>query len=219
MITKEESLNVSAKDDDLIPLSALNQYAYCPRRSYLIHAEGEFKENVHTLRGSHAHERVDGLKHEVSAGVRVEYGLPVWNHQLGLTGKCDAVEFHPDSSVYPVEYKHGKRRRWINDDLQLAAQAMCLEETLGRPVPKGAIYHQQSRRRREVMIDEALRQAVETAAREVRQLLAGKKLPPPVDDVRRCPECSLRDICQPEIACASIRIMKMNEQLFEPEDT
>ncbi len=205
--------------DNPVSISALNQYSYCPRRCYLIHAEGEFKENVHTLRGSHEHERVDSLKHEVSAGVRVEYGLPVWNHQLGLTGKCDAVEFHPDGSVYPVEYKHGKRRRWINDDLQLAAQAMCLEETLGRPVPKGAIYHQQSRRRREVVIDDALRQAVETAAREVRQILTGKKLPPPVDDARRCPECSLRDICQPEIARASAKIVEMNEQLFEPEDT
>lgn len=205
-------------DDDLIPLSALNQYSYCPRRCYLIHAEGEFADNVHTLRGSHEHEHVDRERHEVSAGVRVEYSLPVWSRMLGLSGQCDAVEFHPDGNVYPVEYKHGKRRRWINDDLQLAAQAMCLEEILGRSVPKGAIYHQQSRRRREVVIDEALRQAVETAARELHYLLAGKKLPPPVGDARRCPECSLRDICQPEIARASAKIMEMNEQLFEPED-
>lgn len=210
---------MAIQDEDLIPLSALNQFSYCPRRCYLIHAEGEFKENVHTLRGSHEHERVDKLRHEVSAGVRVEYSLPVWSRRLGLSGKCDAVEFHPDGSVYPVEYKHGKRKRWINDDLQVAAQAMCLEETLGRAVPKGAIYHQQSRRRREVLIDDALRQAVEAAAREVRQLLTGKKLPPPVDDARRCPECSLRDICQPEIARASAKIVEMNEQLFEPEDT
>ena len=122
---------------ELIPLSALNQYAYCPRRCYLIHAEGEFVDNVHTLRGSHEHERVDQLQHEVSAGVRVEYSLPVWSQRLGLTGRCDVVEFHPDGSVYPVEYKHGKRKRWMNDDLQLAAQALCLEETLGQPVAKG----------------------------------------------------------------------------------
>jgi len=206
-------------DLDWIPVSALNQYAYCPRRCYLIHAEGEFVNNVHTLRGTHEHERVDKLRHEVSAGVRVEYSLPVWSRRLGLSGKCDAVEFHPDGSVYPVEYKHGKRKRWINDDLQLAAQAMCLEETLGQSVPKGAIFHQQSRRRREVVIDDVLRQAVETAAREVRELLTRKQLPPPVDDPRRCPECSLREICQPEIARASARIMEINERLFEPEDT
>lgn len=209
---------MAMQDEDLIPLSALNQYSYCPRRCYLIHAEGEFVNNVHTLRGTHEHERVDKLRHEVSAGVRVEYSLPAWSRRLGLSGKCDAVEFHPDGSVYPVEYKHGKRKRWINDDLQLAAQAMCLKETLGRPVPKGAIYHQQSRRRREVLIDDTLRQAVETAAREVRQLLTGKKLPPPVDDARRCPECSLRDICQPELARANKKLVALRADLFEPED-
>jgi CRISPR-associated exonuclease Cas4 len=150
--------------------------------------------------------------------VRVEYGLPVWSRRLELTGKCDAVEFHPDGSVYPVEYKHGKRRRWINDDLQLGAQAMCLEEMLSRPVPKGAIYHQQSRRRREVVIDEAVCQAVETAAREVRQLLTGRKMPPPVDDARRCPECSLRDICQPEIARAAKKIAEIQSELYELGD-
>jgi CRISPR-associated exonuclease Cas4 len=169
-------------------------------------------------RGRFEHERVDTLRHEVNAGVRVEFSLPVWSCRLGLTGRCDVVEFHPDGSVYPVEYKHGKRKRWINDDLQLAAQAMCLEETLGRPVPKGAIYHQQSRRRREVVTDDALRQAVEAAAREVRQLLASKKLPPPVEDARRCAECSLRDICQPELARAADKLVAIRDELFEPED-
>lgn len=203
---------------DLVPLSALNQYAYCPRRCYLIHAEGEFLDNVHTLRGSHEHERVDQLQHEVSARVRVEYSLPVWSHRLGLTGRCDVVEFHPDGSVYPVEYKHGKRKRWINDDLQLAAQAMCLEETLGVPVNKGAIYHQQSRRRREVVVDARLREAVETAAREVHRLLSNKKLPPPTEDVRRCPQCSLIEICQPELARATGKLSTLSKHLFEPED-
>lgn len=204
--------------DDPIMISALQHYSYCPRQCALIHMEQMFAENVHTLRGRFEHERVDSLKHEVSAGVRVEYGLPVWNRRLGLTGKCDVVEFHPDGSVYPVEYKHGKRKRWINDDLQLAAQAMCLEEALGGPVPKGAIYHQQSRRRREVVIDETLRQTVEAAAREIRQLLASDQLPPPVDDARRCPECSLRDICQPELARASNKLVALRANLFEPEE-
>jgi CRISPR-associated exonuclease Cas4 len=206
------------QDEDLVPLSALNQHAYCPRRCYLIHAEGEFEENVHTLHGAHEHERVDRLRHEVSTGVRVEYGLPVWSHRLGLSGRCDVVEFHPDGTIYPVEYKHGKRRRWINDDLQLAAQAMCLEETLGKPVLKGAIYHQQSRRRREVVIDDALRRAVEKASEEVRRLLVENKLPPPTTDKRRCPECSLIDICQPELARSTASVNALSEHLFEPED-
>jgi len=204
--------------DDPIMISALQHYSYCSRQCALIHMEQTFAENVHTLRGRFAHERVDTLRHEVSAGVRVEFSLPVWSYRLGLTGRCDVVEFPPDGSVYPVEYKHGKRKRWINDDLQLAAQAMCLEETLGRPVPKGAIYHQQSHRRREVVIDDVLRQAVETAAREVRELLTRKKLPPPVADARRCQECSLLDICQPELARAAGKLVKLRAVLFEPED-
>lgn len=206
------------QNDDLIPLSALNQYSYCPRRCYLIHAEGEFVDNVHTLRGSHEHERVDRERHEVSAGASVEYALPVWSHRLGLTGKCDAVEHRPDGSRYPVEYKHGKRKRWVNDDIQVAAQAMCLEEMLDCAVPKGAIYHQQSRRRREVVIDDVLRQAVETAAREIRQVLAGGLLPPPVEDARRCPECSLLNICQPELARAPGKLERLCAGLFNPED-
>jgi CRISPR-associated exonuclease Cas4 len=208
---------VASQGDDFIPISALNQLAYCPRRCYLIHAEGEFEDNVHTLRGSFEHERVDELKHEVSAGVRVEYGLPVWSQRLGLSGRCDVVEFRPDGSVYPVEYKHGRRRRWFNDDLQLGAQALCLEEALSRPVHKGAIYHQQSRRRREVVFDAALRDAVEMAVMEVRRLICEKRLPPPVADKRRCPECSLREICQPELARAEVQLIKLHESLFEPE--
>ncbi len=209
---------MAIQDDNLIPLSALNQYTYCPRRCYLIHVEGEFSDNVHTLRGTHEHERVDRERHEVSADMRVEYGLPVWSHRVGLTGKCDAVEHHPNGSVYPVEYKHGKRRRWVNDDIQLTAQAMCLEEMLGILVPRGAIYHQQSRRRREVEIDDALRQTVELAAQEIRKLLASDQLPPPVDDVRRCPECSLREICQPELARARKRLVALRADLFEPKE-
>lgn len=203
---------------DLIPVSALNQYSYCPRRCYLIHAEGEFADNVHTLRGTYEHERVDSERHEVSAGVRVEYALPIWSRRLGLNGRCDAVEFFPDGTVYPVEYKHGKRRKWINDDLQLAAQAMCLEEMLTISIRKGAIYHQQSRRRREVEIDDALRHLVEIAVRELRQLLTSERMPPPVDDLRRCPECSLRDICQPELARARNKLVALRAVLFEPEE-
>jgi CRISPR-associated exonuclease Cas4 len=211
-------LTVAIGDDDLIPLSALNQYAYCPRRCYLIHAEGAFQDNVHTLRGTFEHERVDNLKHEVSAGVRVKFSLPVWSQRLGLSGKCDVVEFHPDGSVYPVEYKHGKRRKWINDDLQVAAQAMCLEEMLGRPVPKCAIYHQQSRRRREVIVDEALRNAVVDTARNIRQILARKERPAPVAERQRCGECSMRDVCQPDFTDAAGKLTAMRLKLFEPDE-
>jgi CRISPR-associated exonuclease Cas4 len=202
---------------DAVPISALNQYAYCPRRCFLIHGEGEFTDNVHTVSGTREHERVDQSNHEIKAGVRVEFAVPVWSERLGLTGRCDVVEFHPDGTVYPVEYKHGARRRWLNDDLQLAAQALCLEEMLGRPVPAGAIFHEKSKRRRDIAIDETLRTQVAATAAAVRTLLDRGLAPPPVDDARRCGECSLKDICQPELLRARSALNRLADQLFEPE--
>lgn len=202
-----------------VPLSALNHYAYCPRRCYLIHAEGEFVENAHTLRGRAEHERVDLPRHEARAGVRVETGLPVWSEALGLSGRCDAVEFHPDGSVYPVEYKHGPRKRWLNDDLQLAAQAMCLEQMLGQAVDRGAVYHLSSRRRREVVIDDGLRAEVAAVAAAIHALLTAGRLPPPTDQTRRCKECSLHPVCAPEMAFAADRIDALAANLFKlPDD-
>lgn len=183
---------------DPINLSALNQYAYCPRRCGLIYLEGEFTNNLHTARGNAEHAQVDRVAHTTSRdGARVEYALPVWSDSTGLIGKCDVVEFWPDGTVYPVEYKHGPRRKWLNDDLQLAAQALCLEEMLGRPVPRGAIFHASSRRRREVAITAELRRLVTEAAEAIRAMLVSDRLPAPVND-GRCRECSLKDICQPE---------------------
>lgn len=117
---------------EAIPLSALNHWAYCPRRCGLIHMEGEFTDNIHTACGNSEHAQVDRAAHVTSRdGARVEYALPVWSDRQGLIGKCDVVEFWPDGSVFPVEYKHGPKRKWLNDDIQLAAQAMCLEDMLG----------------------------------------------------------------------------------------
>jgi CRISPR-associated exonuclease Cas4 len=201
-----------------IPLSAFNHWAYCPRRCGLIHMESEFTDNIHTARGSAEHERVDQVAHTVTReGARVEYALPAWSDRLGLIGKCDVVEFWPDGTVYPVEYKHGARKKWINDDLQLAAQAMCLEEMLGHPVPRGAIYHASSRRRREVVFTDALKQLVEETAKAIRAMLASGRLPPPVNDAR-CRECSLQQICQPEALAGRDRQQQQRQVLFSAEE-
>lgn len=183
---------------DPIMLSALQHWSYCPRQYALIHLEQAFDDNVHTMRGNAVHKRVDEPGFETFEGVRSERSLPVWSEQLGLIGKCDVVEFYPDGRIHPVEYKHGKKRIKIHDDLQLAAQAICLEEMTGKPVTHGSIYHHSSRRRREVAITAALRLQVEEAIAAIRLLLASNELPPPVNDAR-CKECSLKDICQPEV--------------------
>lgn len=202
--------------DDPIMLSALQHYSYCPRQCALIHMEQVFDENVHTMRGNAVHERVDQPGLESFEGVRTEYALPVWSDRLGLIGKCDVVEFYPDGRIYPVEYKHGKKRAKVHDDLQLAAQALCLEEMLGMPVTHGAIYHHSSRRRREIVITDSLRQQVEETVKAVRSMLVSQKLPPPANDAR-CKECSLIEICQPQAMADKAGQSKVRESLFEPD--
>lgn len=202
--------------DDPIPLSALNHWGYCPRRFYLIHVEGEFVDNIHTSRGQAEHQRVDEIRHQTTGDRRVETALPVWCDRLGLVGKCDVVEFLADGTPYPVEYKHGARKKWINDDLQLAAQALCLEEMTGKPVPTGAIYHFSSRRRREVHISVALREKVVEVIAAIRETVRAGKLPKPVND-KRCDQCSLKEICQPAAVSNVSSIASAQRALFDPE--
>ncbi|MHB8851452.1 MAG: CRISPR-associated protein Cas4 [Acidithiobacillus ferriphilus] len=203
--------------EDPVPLSALQHWIYCPRQCGLIHLEQQFEDNVHTARGQAVHHLVDTPGYEVKRGVRVERALPLWSDRFGLIGKADLVEFHPDGRIYPVEFKHGRKRGRIHDDIQLAAQAMCLEDMLGRPVPHGAIYHASSHRRREVDITKDLRALVSATADAIRAMLASGILPPPVNDAR-CRECSLREICQPEMLAQQTQMDRLKQYLFSPDD-
>lgn len=177
-------------------ISALEHYSYCPRQCALIHVEQVFDENLYTLRGKRVHERAHDPDGALEEGVRIERGLSLFSERLGLVGKADVVEFRPDGTLYPVEYKSGPRRESRHDAVQLCAQAMCLEEMLGREVPRGAIYHYASRRRREVSFDDEMRSLTEEIIRAVRRILLMATVPPPVADAR-CPKCSLFDACLP----------------------
>ena len=200
-----------------LALSALEHWSYCPRQCCLIHAEQAFEENVHTLRGQAVHARTDEAGVEAGYdGRRIARAVPLWCDRLGLVGKSDVVEFLPDGTPYPVEYKHGKKREKLHDDIQLAAQALCLEEMTGKPAPLGAIYHATSHRRREVAITPALRQAVETCIAEVRTAMAAPTLPAPVND-KRCRECSLIDLCQPAPLAERQRLHALAARLFDPD--
>lgn len=206
------------ENDELINVSALNQYTYCPRRCGLIYLESEFSNNIHTSRGNAEHERVDQSGYVTTReGARAEYALPVWSERLGLIGKCDVVEFWPDGNIYPVEYKHGARKKRLNDDLQLVAQALCLEEMTGKVITHGAIYHHGSRRRREVVITQELRDKVIDAVNAIRAMIDSGKLPPPVNDAR-CKECSLKEICQPDALAERYRLKSLREELFSAAD-
>jgi CRISPR-associated exonuclease Cas4 len=187
---------------DQVAVSALQHWAYCPRQCGLIHLEQTFDDNLHTLRGQAVHQQVDQPGVEVRQGLRVERALPIWHDGLGLIGKADVVEFEVGGTPYPVEYKHGSRHKSADiaasDDIQLAAQALCLEAMTGLEVPAGAIYYASSRRRRVVAINASLRVAVTGVTAAVLNMFTQGVLPPPTTDQRRCKECSLRDRCQPE---------------------
>jgi CRISPR-associated exonuclease Cas4 len=199
-----------------VPISALEHWSYCRRQCALIHVEQTFDENLYTLRGKSVHETVDEVHARAEGTVRVEYALPLWSELLGLVGKADAVEFLPAGTPYPVEHKCGRRARFGHAELQLCAQAMCLEEMVGLPVPKGAIFHFSSRRRQEVDLDGALRQQVHAAIDGVRALLGADALPPPRNDAR-CPRCSLVESCMPSVVADPRKVHRMARSLFEAE--
>lgn len=199
---------------DLIPISALQHWSYCPRQCALIHVEQVFADNVHTARGHAVHKLVDEPGAERNGTVRIERAMPLWSEQIGLIGKADLVEFGADGTPYPVEYKHGPRRKSAHDELQLAAQAMCLEEMTGRAVRVGALFQFSSRRRREVAIDEPLRRRVMDATRAVREQIESGRLPPPLIDDARCRACSLIELCQPAALGAKDRYRNLLDELL-----
>jgi CRISPR-associated exonuclease Cas4 len=187
---------------------------YCERRAALKTVEGYRSANEHTNRGDIVHEHADLSGFETTKGVTLLRALPVWSLRLGLNGKCDIVERHPDGSLFPVEFKLGKRRRWENDDAQLCAQALCLEEMFGVPVPKGAIFHADSKRRREVDFDGVLRSRTTEAIRLLHQLVRHSKVPTPKYH-EACQECSLFEVCLPKAAGSGSRAGHLARQLFE----
>ena len=205
------------KSDDPIMISALEHWSYCPRQCALIHIDQIFDENLYTLRGQAVHKQVDEVESMLESGMRIERALPLWSKRLGLVGKADIVEFH-DEVPYPVEYKHGLRRQREHDDLQLCAQGLCLEEMTGIDVPKGAIYHFKSRRRREVELTPTLRNQVEEATQAIRVMLQTGALPPPVNDAR-CDKCSLKESCMPEVLEQKGQERRLLAKLFDISDT
>lgn len=190
-------------EDQLIPISALQHWLYCPRQCALIHVEQAWAENQFTAEGRVLHEKAHEGPSETRSGIRISRGLPVTSFTLGLTGQCDVVEFHPapdgpGTRPVPVEYKRGKPKAHRADEVQLCAQALCLEEMLDQPIARGALYYGERRRRTEVVFDTPLRALVETVGNEVRDCFSRNATPSATYDPRRCDACSLLDECQPK---------------------
>ncbi len=203
-------------DAEIIMISAIQHWSYSPRQCGLIHLEQTFDENLYTLRGRMLHERVDVPRGELRNGVRIERGLPLFCDRLGLVGKADIVEIRGETP-FPVEYKHGARKNWGHDELQLCAQALCLEEMTGQAVPRGAIYQHRSRGRREVEFDNQLRTRVEETVAAIRDMLRRQRLPGAPND-NRCPNCSLYGSCLPSVVADSRRVRAFAASLFVPTD-
>ena len=207
-------------DDDVVQISAIEHYAYCPRQCALIHVDQTYDENVYTLRGTEAHEHVDVPGSELMSGVRFERALPVWSERLGLIGKADLVEFRPDGP-FPVEYKVGRRRSRggapAPEDLQVCAQAMCLEDMTGDVVSEAAIFYWTSRRRHPVACTQELRHQVEEVVVAIRGQMRAQRLPDAPNDAR-CRLCSLAVSCLPAVVASRARLRGSQAALFQVFD-
>ncbi len=193
-------------ESDFIPISALTHYVYCPRRCALVHLEQQWTENRYTAEGQVLHERVDSNKSDTSGSVRIVRTLPLCSHRLGLSGQADVVEFHQGGTVFPVEYKHGKPKINRCDEVQLCAQALCLEEMLDIYIDDGALFYGKRRRRTIIAFDAVLRELTEQVVDQVHQMWAGG-VTPPADYDLKCDHCSLLNICLPK-SCGKERSVK-----------
>jgi CRISPR-associated exonuclease Cas4 len=184
--------------EEIISISTLNQYVFCPRRCALMHVEGIWSENSHTAKGTILHNNADERGYETVREAKCLHALPLYSEKYGLNGKADIVEIRRDE-IIPVEYKKGKKCEFDNDNIQLAAQALCLEEMFQTEVKRGFIYHAMSKRRREVFFDEALRRDTSATIENVRKLLQTQTIPA-ADFQPRCHGCSLYGTCLPKLS-------------------
>lgn len=192
-------------EDDLLPLSALQHLAFCERQCALIHIEQQWAENRLTAEGRQLHERVHEQESESRGDTRIVRALRIRSLRLGLIGVADVVEFHhqPDGTdqPFPVEYKRGRPKPDRCDEVQLCAQAMCVEEMLAITVSSGAIFYGQPRRRLEVSLGAGLRDETETLAARLHILQQSGRTPPPVYEKKKCDHCSLQALCLPKVTC------------------
>ncbi len=189
---------ITMSDTDYIPIAALNQYAYCPHRCWRMFCAGEFIDNQYTIEGTSLHDRV----HTLGEGHREETWQmrAVWlkSESYQLIGKSDLIE-SVDGQVYPVEYKRGNKGEWDNDELQVCAQALCLEEMTGQAVSQGYVYYAQSHQRQRVEISAELRRSAIATIQAVKTLLQTGIMPTAIYS-KRCQGCSLYSQCLPQAA-------------------
>lgn len=204
-------------EDELIPLSALPHLLYCERRAALVHVEQVWHDNVYTVEGSYVHDRADQIGSEKRGNLLICRGVYIRSMELGLSGRADVVEFRLGNETgsssegvqlpghdglwvpYPVDYKRGRLRREPGYEIQLCAQAMCLEESLGvEAIVGGALYFGETHRRLEITFDSELRELTVRAARRLHELI-NSGVTPRANESAKCDKCSLQEACMPEL--------------------
>lgn len=197
--------------EDFLQLSGLQHFAFCRRQWALIYVEKQWQDNLRTVEGDLFHERAhDEAQRERRGDTLILRGLPVASGRLGVSGQCDVVEFHADPGgvplhgedglwrPFPIEYKRGAPKAHDADELQLCAQALCLEEMLCCAVPEGALFYGETRRRVGVVFAPQLRARAEALLTEMHELQA-RGHTPRVRPAKGCGACSLRELCLPAL--------------------
>lgn len=198
-------------DRPFLALSGIQHFSFCPRQWALIHVEQQWQENLRTVEGQLMHARAhDAKQRERRGSTLILRDLSVFSQELGLSGKCDIVEFHlsPDGISlsgeqgawlpYPVEYKRGEPKDGNADKLQLCAQAICLEEMLCCQIREGALFYGETRRRLPVTFDAELRHQVSSLSAEMHRLF-DRGYTPKAKPSKSCNACSLKELCLPKL--------------------
>lgn len=211
------------KEDEFLQLSGIQHFAYCRRQWALIHIEQQWMDNLRTVDGQLFHQRShnETIREKQGNILRIR-GLSVASQVLGISGKCDVVEFRSDPKgvvlsgeegvwlPYPVEYKRGQPKPHQADELQLCAQAMCLEEMLCCTILEGALFYGETRRRSRIEFTQQLRQQVIHITEEMHQLFR-RGYTPEVKIRSGCSNCSLKDLCLPALRTRG----KVTEYLYQ----
>lgn len=213
-------------EEDYLMISGIQHFKFCRRQWALIHIEQQWAENEHTVIGELMHKKAhDPYLTEKRKDAIIARALPVASREMGVTGECDVVEFHRCEdgirlhghrglfSVYPIEYKKGKPKATEEDQLQLTAQAMCLEEMFSTQIMEGALFYGKTKRREVVEITEALRREVKETFLEMHQYYE-RKYTPKVKMSKGCNRCSLKEICMPRLE-KTISVEKYISQVFQ----
>ncbi len=202
---------MSYQEDDFLQLSGLQHFAFCRRQWALIHMENQWSENLRTVEGNLFHNRAhDEQQREKRGNTLILRGLPISSKLIGLSGQCDVVEFHKNKNgisltdeeglwiPYPVEYKRGEPKENFSDELQLCAQAICLEEMLCCSIENGALFYGETRRRVNVIFTTELREKVIKFSEEMHQMF-NRGYTPKVKPTKSCNACSLKELCLPTL--------------------